>query len=63
MIWHDLRDSKDPELDALAQRYDLHSLHIEDCRHRDQRAKVEEGTGYIFVVLKPVTLTRRANWK
>ena len=31
-----------------------HPLHVEDCRHRGQRAKVEEGAGYIFVVLKPV---------
>lgn len=54
MIWHDLRDSNDPELDALAERYHLHPLHIEDCRHRNQRAKVEEGADYIFAVLKPV---------
>jgi magnesium transporter len=54
VIWHDLRDSNDPELDALAERYHLHPLHIEDCRHRNQRAKVEEGADYIFVVLKPV---------
>jgi magnesium transporter len=54
VIWHDLRDSSDPELDALAERYHLHPLHIEDCRHKDQRAKVEEGEGYIFVVLKPI---------
>ena len=53
MIWHDLRDSNDPELDALAERYHLHPLHIEDCRHRNQRAKVEDGEGYLFVVLKP----------
>lgn len=32
----------------------MHPLHIEDCRHRNQRAKVEEGADYIFVVLKPV---------
>lgn len=54
MIWHDLRDPNDPELDALAERYHLHPLHIEDCRHGNQRAKVEEGADYIFVVLKPV---------
>jgi len=54
VIWHDLRDSNDPELDALAERYHLHPLHIEDCRHRNQRAKVEEGADYMFVVLKPV---------
>lgn len=54
MIWRDLQDPNDPELDVLAERYGLHPLHIEDCRHRGQRAKVEDGPGYIFVVLKPV---------
>jgi magnesium transporter len=52
--WHDLRNPADPELDVLAKRYGLHPLHIEDCRHGDQRAKVEEGADYLFVVLKPV---------
>jgi magnesium transporter len=54
VIWHDLREPNDPELDVLAERYHLHPLHVEDCRHRNQRAKVEEGSGYIFVVLKTV---------
>jgi magnesium transporter len=54
MIWHDLRRPDDPELDVLAERYKLHPLHIEDCRHGNQRAKVEEGGDYLFVVLKPV---------
>jgi magnesium transporter len=54
VIWHDLRDPNDPELDVLAERHNLHPLHVEDCRHGDQRAKVEEGTDYIFAVLKPV---------
>ena len=57
MIWHDLRDPNDPELDVLAERHNLHPLHIEDCRHRNQRAKVEEGADYIFTVLKPVHVT------
>jgi magnesium transporter len=52
--WHDLADPHDPELDRLGERYHLHPLHIEDCRHRDQSAKVEEQNGYLFVVLKPV---------
>jgi magnesium transporter len=52
--WHDIRDPNDPQLDALAQRYGLHPLHIEDCRHRNQSAKVEAQNNYIFVVLKPV---------
>ena len=57
MIWHDLRDPNGAELDQLAERHHLHPLHIEDCRHRGQRAKVEEGADYIFVVLKPVVLS------
>jgi magnesium transporter len=54
LAWHDIRDPNSPELDRLAAQYHLHPLHIEDCRDRNQRAKVEEGVGYIFVVLKPV---------
>jgi magnesium transporter len=56
MEWHDIRDPNDPELDRLAARYQLHPLHIEDCRHRNQNAKVEESRSYIFVVLKTVEL-------
>lgn len=54
MEWHDLRDPDDPELDRLAERYGLHALHVEDCRHRNQSAKIEENGGYLFVVFKPV---------
>jgi len=57
LIWRHIEDSNDPELDVLAERYRLHPLHIEDCRHGDQRAKVEDGADYIFVVLKPVHVT------
>lgn len=53
MIWHDILDPNAPELDRLAAEYHLHPLHIEDCRNRHQRAKIEEN-GYIFVVLKVV---------
>ncbi len=56
--WHDLRDPASPELDELAARYGLHPLHIEDCRNRHQRAKVDEGDGYLFVVLKPIALDK-----
>ena len=55
MDWHEIRDPQDPELDRLAERYRLHPLHIEDCRHRHQSAKIEESRGYIFTVLKVVT--------
>src|SRR5207237_759467 len=52
MDWHTVTDPASTELDRLAERYHLHPLHIEDCRHRNQSAKIEEGEGYIFTVLK-----------
>jgi magnesium transporter len=54
MEWHDVRDPHGAELDRLAERYKLHALHVEDCRHGGQNAKIEEQEHYLFVVLKPV---------
>lgn len=56
--WHVIHDPSDPELDRLAERYGLHPLHVEDCRHRHQSAKIEENH-YIFAVLKPVRLDEK----
>jgi magnesium transporter len=56
MEWHQLRDPNDPLLDQLAERYRLHPLQVEDCRHRGQNAKVEESGDYVFVVLKPLAI-------
>lgn len=56
MEWHDIQNPADPQLDLLAERYHLHPLHVEDCRHRDQRGKIELGEGYLFIVLKPLRL-------
>lgn len=58
MIWHDIRDPQDQKLDELAKQYNLHPLHIEDCRNRNQSAKVEPQDGYLFVVLKPLELNK-----
>src|SRR5579863_262274 len=57
MDWHQVSDPQDPELDRLAERYGLHPLHIEDCRHREQSAKVEESRTYVFAVLKTVEIS------
>jgi magnesium transporter len=56
MEWHIVTDPSTPELDRLAERYHLHPLHIEDCRHRNQSAKIEEGDGYLFTVMKVMRL-------
>jgi magnesium transporter len=50
--WFDVSDPNSPDLDELAQDFQLHELQIEDCRHRPQRAKVDEYGNYLFAVLK-----------
>lgn len=32
----------------------MHPLHVEDCLHGGQNAKVEDGADYVFAILKPV---------
>jgi magnesium transporter len=50
--WFDISDPNSLELDKLADRFGFHELQVEDCRHRPQRAKMEEYENYIFCVLK-----------
>jgi magnesium transporter len=54
LAWFDIADPASPELDELAQRFGLHELQIEDCRHRPQRPKTEEHDHYVFTVLKHI---------
>jgi len=52
VAWFHVDDPNSAALDELAQRYQLHPLQIEDCRHAPQRPKVEEHGNYLFTVLK-----------
>jgi len=48
--WIDLEAQDDAQLALLKERFGLHPLTIEDCAHFDQRAKLEEYGGYLFIV-------------
>ncbi|QNI33958.1 magnesium/cobalt transporter CorA [Alloacidobacterium dinghuense] len=61
MEWHNIIDASRADLDALAERYHLHPLHIEDCRQRLGSAKIEEGETYLFTVVKCVELRADGN--
>ncbi|MEO6912172.1 MAG: magnesium transporter CorA family protein [Edaphobacter sp.] len=54
MPWYELESAKDPRLDELAKQYNLHPLHIEDCRSDNEGVKVDTGSHYTFAVFKPV---------
>jgi magnesium transporter len=51
IIWADVSDPTSQDFEELAEEFGFHQLSIEDCRHSHQRPKVEEYTGYYFIVL------------
>jgi len=48
MDWHALREGEGEKLRQLAERYHLHPLHLEDCEHGGQSAKLEDGDTELF---------------
>ena len=58
MPWYELNSADDPKLNELAQKYQLHPLHLEDARSPDERIKVDQTANYTFAVLKPVRLLK-----
>lgn len=53
MPWYELESANDPRLDELAKQYNLHPLHIEDCRSDNEGVKVDTAPHYTFAVFKP----------
>jgi magnesium transporter len=54
-LWVDVEAPTPQELALLAPRFGLHRLEIEDCLHLDQRPKVEEYPGHVFIVVQGFT--------
>ncbi len=50
--WIDVADPTEAALAPLASRFALHALAVEDCLHLDQRPKLEEYPGHVFIVLQ-----------
>lgn len=55
IVWLDVATPSEDDLNWLAREYNFHPLAIEDCRHFDQRAKVEPYEGYLFISVDAVT--------
>jgi magnesium transporter len=51
VVWADVSDPTSKDFDELAAEFGFHPLSIEDCRNAHQRPKVEEYSGYYFMVL------------
>lgn len=57
VIWADVADPTSQDFEKLAEEFGFHHLSIEDCRNEHQRPKVEEYSGYYFIVLYEAQLT------
>ncbi|MBI5651216.1 MAG: magnesium/cobalt transporter CorA [Chloroflexi bacterium] len=58
IVWLDVSAPSEDDLQWLARAYNFHPLAIEDCRHFEQRAKVDTYDDYLFISIDQVT---RAN--
>jgi magnesium transporter len=50
--WIDIEGDAAADLELLREPYGLHRLAIEDCLHLDQRPKLEEYPGHVFLVVQ-----------
>ena len=50
-FWLDIENPDDSDYELLEKTFKFHPLAIEDIRHQNQRPKLDEYTGYVFVVL------------
>ncbi len=51
VLWVDVEQPTDADLQRLEREFGFHPLAVEDCRNRHQRPKVDEYPGYYFIVL------------
>ncbi len=51
VIWVDVPNPESRDFDDLAREFNFHPLAIEDCKKGHQRPKIDEYTGYYFMVL------------
>jgi magnesium transporter len=58
--WIDVQEPDEATLGRLGERFGLHRLAIEDCLHLDQRPKLEEYPGHLFIVLQTFSCTDKS---
>lgn len=59
LLWLDLDDPMSKVLDDLAAHYSFHELAVEDCRHREQLAKVDYYDGHAFYIINSTHYSKK----
>jgi magnesium transporter len=56
VVWVDVADPSDADIDLLGSEFGFHPLALEDCVHPHQRPKIEQYETYFFLVAYGATL-------
>lgn len=54
LVWFDIDEESDEEIDAISAALSLNHLTVEDFKHRGQRGKLEQFVGYSVLVMHGV---------
>jgi magnesium transporter len=57
LLWVDVAEASDGDIEMLGKEFGFHPLTLEDLRHPHQRPKIEQFDTYFFLVAYGVTLT------
>ena len=60
IVWVDVRQPSEPEIDWLAENYAFHPLALEDCLSHAQMPKIDDYNTYLFLVLHFPVFDREA---
>ena len=52
LMWVDVTDPTEEDFEVLEQQFGFHPLAMEDARKQNQRAKMDEYDGYLFVTMR-----------
>jgi magnesium transporter len=58
LCWIDVQDFAAPDLELLQQRFGFHPLAIEDCLNHNERAKLDDYTDYLFLVMHQLAASK-----
>jgi magnesium transporter len=56
LLWVDLEEPSDADIDMLGREFGFHPLALEDCKHAHQRAKIDQFEDYFFAVAYGVSV-------
>lgn len=58
VLWVNMGDPTDEDVRVMRDIFHFHPLAIEDTRNHEQRPKIEEYPGYLFLIFNPVSMVK-----